>query len=198
MLDGALHHHYQNTKWGKILWKYSVQSVPLQSSPETCRLSLKVQWSCSGCRHLTESFYVVCSCKMLPVCIYRSLCTETCCLTALSLILACVSVVWLICETCCFRMWSLDLTILSPTSDTVWVMQQFPPVPRKSRVTEAVVCKKDALSICHISMYNCKNTGIPVRALTQVDLCTHTCIHFCPQSDWYSLRIYLLFFFFSL
>ncbi len=46
MLDSALYHHHQNTKWGNIFWTNGVH--PSSRLPETCRIKAKAHWSCSG------------------------------------------------------------------------------------------------------------------------------------------------------
>ncbi len=46
VLDSALHHHHQNTKWGNIFWKSGIHSS--SRVPETCRINAKALWSCSG------------------------------------------------------------------------------------------------------------------------------------------------------
>ncbi len=69
VLDSALRHHHQSTKWGNIFWK---NVNPGSRAPESCRIYAKVHWSCSGSsrwpRHLTKTSYAAFLFNFPPFC----------------------------------------------------------------------------------------------------------------------------------
>ncbi len=76
VLDSALHHHHQNTKWGNIFWKNGVHPSSrvqrlVESMPRRTEAALVAQ-------HLTETLNVGFSFNLSPVCscvpfIYRQI-----------------------------------------------------------------------------------------------------------------------------